>query len=128
MADAVQPVAPGDQVRDLVASIRAQQALLETLNTVLAEESATVDQWRVLAALRDAQPEALTMGSLADATGIPRPTLSRIVDALEDAASVFREAGPADRRRITVNVSERGAERLARMDAIVVAWEGRVGL
>lgn len=123
MADVGQHVAAGSRALELVTSIRAQQALLETLNTALAEEGATVDQWRVLAALRIAQPEALTMGDLAGSTGIPRPTLSRIVDALEDAASVFRHADALDRRRITVHVSERGFERLARLDALVAAWE-----
>lgn len=124
MPDVTQRVAAGSRVLELIASIRARQALLDTLGVALSEEDATVDQWRVLTALREAQPGALTMGGLAEATGIPRPTLSRIVDALEDAASVFRHAEPADRRRITVHVSDLGEARLARMDAIVAAWEG----
>jgi DNA-binding MarR family transcriptional regulator len=113
----------GSLALTLLASIRAQQSLIDVLDTALADESATVDQWRVLSALCAAGPQAMTMGELAASTQIPRPTLSRIVDALEDAASVFRHTGVVDRRRITVHVSDRGAERLARMDAIVAAWE-----
>ncbi|WP_051191529.1 MarR family winged helix-turn-helix transcriptional regulator [Microbacterium luticocti] len=116
----------GSHVLTVLASIRAQQSLIDALDAALADESATVDQWRVLSALRAAGPAAMTMGELAAATGIPRPTLSRIVDTLEDAASVFRHTGLADRRRITVHVSDPGAERLARMDAIVQAWEAAV--
>lgn len=91
------------------------------LTVALSEESATFDQWRIMEAL--ARLDAPTMGELANSSGMPNASLSRIVDSLEDSASAFRLPSPADRRRITVHLSDRGLERLARIRAILGSWE-----
>ncbi|MEH0109782.1 MarR family transcriptional regulator [Tersicoccus sp. MR15.9] len=99
--------------------------MLDGLGGALREEGATVEQWRILRLV--AERESPSMGDLAGVTGIANASLSRIVDALEDTASVYRLASPEDRRRITVRLSDHGAARLARMDAIVRAWEASTG-
>ena len=91
------------------------------LATALSEENATFDQWRIMETL--ARLDSPTMGELAEASGMPNASLSRAVDSLEDSASAFRLPGVSDRRRITVHLSDRGLERLARVREIVGSWE-----
>ncbi|WP_166806349.1 MarR family winged helix-turn-helix transcriptional regulator [Cryobacterium serini] len=91
------------------------------LTVALSEESATPDQWRILETLE--RLDSPTMGELAEASGMANASLSRIVDALEDTACAFRLPTVADRRRITVHVSDRGRHKLERIRQIVVAWE-----
>lgn len=104
----------------LTALALIEQRLIGGLATALTEEHTTVEQWRVLERV-DAQP-APTMGELSAASGLSNASLSRTVDALEDAAAVFRLVDKADRRRITVHMSDRGRSRLATVRAIVAAW------
>jgi len=122
MAQAVQ-AGDGLAVRT-IGLARGAQALLLGLGGALAEDGATIDQWRVLDAI--ARRDAMTMGELAETTQLANATLTRVVDALEDAASVFRHPDPADRRRVTVQLTEHGTERLVRMRAVVDAWEQAV--
>lgn len=98
-----------------------ERHLVGGLTLALSEESATLDEWRILHLV--GALGSPTMGELADASGMPNASLSRVVDSLEDAASVFRLPKPEDRRRISVQLSDHGRQRLARMDTIVSAWE-----
>ncbi|MCH6472321.1 MarR family transcriptional regulator [Sinomonas terrae] len=121
------PALPGDsehsvslsQVIVTLSGVGAR--MLEGLALALSEEGASVEQWRILQLV--SQLEAPSMGDLAASSGLPNASLSRIVDALEDNASVYRLPTPNDRRRITVRLSDHGAGRLARMNTIVAAWE-----
>jgi DNA-binding MarR family transcriptional regulator len=98
-----------------------QSRLHDGIGLALSEERASLDEWRILELV--SRLEAPTMGELAHASGLPNASLSRIVDALEDGASVYRLPGQADRRRITVHLSTHGADRLGRMRDLVAAWE-----
>jgi DNA-binding MarR family transcriptional regulator len=100
---------------------RIETALVSGLTTALTEEHATLDQWRILEAL--ARLEGPTMGELASATGMSNAGLSRIVDTLEDTARAYRLPEAADRRRISVHLSDLGRNWLARIRVIVEAWE-----
>ncbi|TFD70373.1 MarR family winged helix-turn-helix transcriptional regulator [Cryobacterium gelidum] len=91
------------------------------LTVALSEEGATPDQWRILETLE--RLDSPTMGELAEASGMANASLSRTVDALEDAACAFRLPTVTDRRRITVHVSDRGRHKLVRIRGIVAAWE-----
>jgi hypothetical protein len=66
----------------------AQRAVTRELGVVLQEEPATVDQWRVLRALRGEQGRS--MGELAAALEISQPTLTRLVDGLAETANLYR--------------------------------------
>ncbi|GII89067.1 MarR family transcriptional regulator [Sphaerisporangium siamense] len=68
----------------------------------------TLDQWRVLDVL--ATTEGLAMSDIAAAAVITGPTLTRTVDRLVDRAFIYRNLDHADRRRVLVRLSERGAE------------------
>lgn len=122
--DATTATAAGSLADRLIELGRAQQSVLAALGDALAEDGLTVDQWRVLDAISGLGDP--TMGELAERTGLANATLSRAVDALEDAASVFRHPDAEDRRRVTVRVSESGAIRLRRTREIVAAWERAV--
>jgi DNA-binding MarR family transcriptional regulator len=95
--------------------------LLDGLALALSEVDSTVEQWRALNLV--SRLGAPTMGELAASSGMPNASLSRVIDSLEDAASVFRLPSPEDRRRITVQLSDHGAARLDRMNSVVSAWE-----
>jgi DNA-binding MarR family transcriptional regulator len=99
----------------------AQRAVTRELGVVLQEESVTVDQWRVLRALRGEQGRS--MGELAAALEIPQPTLTRLVDGLAETANLYRTQSARDRRRVSVHLSARGNELLARLDALVAGYE-----
>jgi DNA-binding MarR family transcriptional regulator len=98
-----------------------ESTLLTELNLRLGEEQSSFEQWHILEVV--SLLDGPTMGELALASGMPNASLSRIVDALEDSASVFRRPTTTDRRRIAVYLSRHGEERLIRMRDIVAAWE-----
>ena len=53
------------------------------------------------------------MSVLADAVGSSSATLTRIVDRLVGRGLVYRTADDADRRRVLVQLSQRGADKVA---------------
>ena len=117
-------------VVDLLGRLAAVESRLnDGLGLVLGEERASLDEWRILELVSEL--DGPTMGELAQASALPNATLTRVVDALEDSASVYRLPGRTDRRRITVHLSSHGDDRLGRMRALVAAWErstgGRIG-
>ena len=107
----------GAELVDLLT--RTQRALARDLGAVLEEEGATVEQWRVLRALADA--DDMSMGELAAVVEIPHPTLTRLVDALVDSAHLYRSHSTRDRRRVSVHVSDLGRDKLKRLEALAEA-------
>lgn len=103
---------------------RIQRSLARDLGAVLEEEGMTVDQWRVLRTLDT--DEGVSMSGLAVAVEIPHPTLTRLVDSLVDSAYVYRSHSAADRRRVSVHLSELGRRKLDRLEALAAAHERSV--
>jgi DNA-binding MarR family transcriptional regulator len=108
----------------LVVAERLQRRLAAGLAVALADEGTTVDQWRTLELVD--RLDGPTMGRLAEASGLPNATLSRVVDALEDSATLFRLPDPGDRRRLTVRLTDTGRDRLGRLRHLVAAWDAAV--
>ena len=102
----------------------AQRVLVQDLGERLADEDATVDQWRALRAIGAAQ--GVSMGELGETLQIPAPSLTRLVDSLVDRASVYRRQSEVDRRRVDVHLSQSGRAALARLEAIARAHERSV--
>lgn len=112
------------ELRLLDALSTAHRRLSRSLEQQLAEEAATVDQWRVLRSL--AAFDGSLMGELSRRLHIPGPSVTRVVDGLVDRALAYRRHTVEDRRRVAVHISEAGRASLARMDAIVHAHEQRI--
>jgi DNA-binding MarR family transcriptional regulator len=99
----------------------AQRRVARGVAAVLAEDGATLDGYRVMRCL--AAGPGRSMGELVAALSLPAPTLTRLVDALADAAEAYRLPDPDDGRRVRVHLSARGRTRLARLEALVGAHE-----
>ena len=102
----------------------AQRVLVQDLGDRLADEGATVDQWRALRTIATA--DGVSMGELGETLQIPAPTLTRLVDSLVDRASVYRRQSEVDRRRVDVHLSHSGRAALTRLEAIARAHERSV--
>ena len=79
------------------------------LDRVVTEHLAglTVRQWHVLATLEGGVGKPMT--ALAEATLLPGPSLTRLVDGMVDDNLVLRKADVVDRRRVLVYQTRRGA-------------------
>lgn len=98
-----------------------QRRLARGLSAVLAEDDATLDGYRLLCSL--AGSGGRSMGELVAALHLPAPTLTRLVDSAADAALAYRLPDPEDGRKVVVHLSERGRDRLSRLEALVRAHE-----
>lgn len=67
----------------------------------------SINEALILCAL-DSAKEPLSLKSLREKTSIPYPTLSRTLDGLAHADFVLREVSEIDRRKVLVDINERG--------------------
>jgi len=97
--------------------------------TAFAEEvrplGATLQMWRVLAALRDG--DGRRMGDLSATTSIEVSTLTRLVDGMERKGLVARRRAADDARVITLSVTTAGRQMTRRILPIAERYE-RVAL
>ena len=120
--DAAAGPSPGRVSDDLVELLTVtQRRLARGLAVVLAEDDATIDGYRLLRCL--AGSGGRSMGELVAALHLPAPTLTRLVDGAVDAALAYRLPDPEDGRKVVVHLSERGRDRLSRLEALVRAHE-----
>jgi DNA-binding MarR family transcriptional regulator len=103
-----------------------QRRVARGVTTVLAEDGATLDGYRLLRAL--AGSAGRSMGELVAALHLPAPTLTRLVDGAVDAALAYRLPDPDDGRKVVVHLSDVGRTRLARLEALVRAHESALAL
>ena len=87
---------------------QVERQVSRQLDTVLAPEGLTVDQWRVLDLL--SHGEGYPMAEIAAAIAVPGPSLTKIVDRLVNQAAVYRLVDERDRRRVLAFISEHGRE------------------
>jgi DNA-binding MarR family transcriptional regulator len=113
------PVRVSDDLVELLTV--TQRRVARGVATVLAEDGATLDGYRLLRSL--AGGTGRSMGELVAALHLPAPTLTRLVDAAVDAALAYRLPDPGDGRKVVVHLSEPGRTRLARLEALVRAHE-----
>jgi DNA-binding MarR family transcriptional regulator len=86
-----------------------ERRLNARLRAVLEPESCSIEEWRVLDLLSDA--EGHTMSELADYALLLAPTLTKLVDRLVSDNLVYRRADAEDRRRVRAYLTPRGQER-----------------
>jgi DNA-binding MarR family transcriptional regulator len=81
----------------------------------------TLSMYAALLVLADAPGERMRMAQLADAAGIARSRLSRVVDRLETTGSVHRVAYEGDLRVYEVVLTERGRRRVITVQSRLAA-------
>jgi DNA-binding MarR family transcriptional regulator len=86
---------------------------------------ATLQMWRVLAALRER--DGRRMGDLSETTSIEVSTLTRLVDAMEKKGLVARRRDAGDARAIALRVTPTGRRLTRRLLPIAERYE-RVAL
>jgi DNA-binding MarR family transcriptional regulator len=82
---------------------------------------ATLQTWRVLAALRER--DGRRMGDLAETTSIEVSTLSRVVDSMERNGLVARRRDGADARAIALHATAAGRRLTRRIVPIAARYE-----
>jgi DNA-binding MarR family transcriptional regulator len=82
---------------------------------------ATLQMWRVLAALRDR--DGRRMGDLSETTSIEVSTLTRLVDAMEKKKLVIRRRDAEDARAVTLHVTPAGRRLTERIVPIAERYE-----
>jgi DNA-binding MarR family transcriptional regulator len=99
--------------------IEAQALVVERVEAALAEAGLPPLAWYdVLWAVREAPGRRLRQSRLADAVVMSRSGLSRLVDRIEAAGLLRREASSADRRGTEVVLTAEGRAMLRRMWAV----------
>ena len=86
---------------------------------------ATLQMWRVLAALRER--DGRRMGDLSETTSIEVSTLTRLVDAMEKKGLVARRRDAGDARAVALHVTPAGRRLTRRLLPIAERYE-RVAL
>ncbi len=87
----------------------------------------TPEQWAVLSVLRTR--DHTSQKDLADFTFKDAPTVSRIIDLLNNKGLLVRTSDPKDRRKFNVSLTEEGRELINRSEPIIMearakGWEG----
>jgi homoprotocatechuate degradation regulator HpaR len=96
-----------------IACIRGREAIVRRFHPLLASESLTEAQWRVLRVLNDYSPLNLT--DLCRSCCIHKVSMTRIIRTLADKGLVHRVRQQADRRAVHVSLTSQGADLMGRM-------------
>ena len=91
--------------------LRARERLMRDFRPLLAAEGFTEQQWRVMRTLAHDGP--MDAAALSERSVILPPSLTRILQALEDRALLARRRDAADRRRILCLLTEAGEAKVA---------------
>jgi DNA-binding MarR family transcriptional regulator len=99
--------------------LETQARVVERVEAALAERGLPPLAWYdVLLALREAPGRRLRQAEIAHAVVMSRSGLSRLIDRIEEAGLLRREACPSDRRAIEVVLTPQGRAMLRRMWAV----------
>ena len=83
---------------------QANRVVSATLERLLAQEGATIEQWRVLEVLSDEQGRS--MGELAQLVLMNHPALTKLMDRIVSRGWVHRAADAADSRKVLVFITD----------------------
>lgn len=87
---------------------RASHLISAEFHSHLATKGVPVPVWRVLACLYDG--DGVSIGRLADLTLHKQPTLTKVIDRLEEDGLVKRQAATGDRRQTLVFITDKGRD------------------
>lgn len=112
-----------------IALIRAREGVMAPIREMLADSGITEQQWRVLRVLQE--NGALDATTLADRASLLVPSLTRISRSLQAKGLVTQTPFEADRRRQIIEITDAGADIIARNTAraleIVEGFKEKLG-
>lgn len=94
-----------------IALLRARERVMGPIRAMLVDVGITEQQWRVLRVLEEAGPMEPTR--IADQACLLLPSLTRILQKLEDKRLIRRETDARDRRKQIVHITPTGADLIA---------------
>jgi len=100
---------------------RAGVRIADAFSKEIRPLGATLQMWRVLAALRELNGSR--MGDLSETTSIEVSTLTRLVDSMEKKKLVARRGDPADARAIVLHATAAGRSLTRRILPIAERYE-----
>ncbi|MFC3613247.1 homoprotocatechuate degradation operon regulator HpaR [Lutimaribacter marinistellae] len=105
-----------------IALLRARERVMGPIRTMLADAGITEQQWRVLRVLDEEGPQDPTR--ISEQACLLLPSLTRILQKLEEKALITRRRDPDDRRKQIVEIAASGREVIAQnLDTSIVAAE-----
>jgi len=105
--------------------LRTSTVLLAELVELLRPHELTQPQYNVLRILRGAGDDGLPSGEIGDRMVSRDPDTTRLLDRMEVRGLVSRRRGPADRRVVTVRITDEGRRLVDALDAPVQAMHAR---
>lgn len=90
-----------------IALLRARERVMGPIRAMLADAGVTEQQWRVLRVLQESGP--LDPTRIAEQACLLLPSLTRILQKLEEKALIRRKPNPSDKRKQIVQISADGA-------------------
>lgn len=100
---------------------RAHRSTNLGLDRILKRENLSVEQWRVLQALKDGQ--GCTMSELSERALLTMSALSKNADRMVSRALIMRQRDAIDHRRVLVRLTDFGRDLLTRCDTAVSGFE-----
>lgn len=98
---------------DLTTGVRVLARLARVAEQSCQATGISLPQYRLLACVADGPQRA---SALAELVGVSRPTLTSLVDGLEQAGFLRRRPVPTDRRGIELEATPAGLDAVARAD------------
>ncbi len=89
-----------------IALLRAREKVMAPIRTILADVGVTEQQWRVLRVLNEEGPQEPTR--IAERACLLLPSLTRILQKLEDKQLIKRQPDPKDGRRQIIEITSEG--------------------
>lgn len=116
----------GAFVDDYLPALLAQASHLisSEFHRIVTSRGFTVSEWRVLASLADGEP--MSIGRLVEITVMKQPTVTRVLDRMEDKGLVERIANSGDRRITLVRITSLGKKTVGKLIALAREHEHRV--
>ncbi|WP_341908976.1 MarR family winged helix-turn-helix transcriptional regulator [Ferrovibrio terrae] len=103
---------------------RASHIVSEEFHLALKNWKLSVPFWRVLASLSDAN--GMSVSDLAAMTIMKQPRITKILDRMEADGLVARRADRHDRRRVFIDLTDKGRRRVAPALAAAKAHEASI--
>jgi len=117
---------PTPFVDDYLAALLAQasQLISAEFHAVVRRQGLAVSEWRILATLADSPP--MSIGRLARIALAKQPTVTRLLDRMQEKGHVERTAHDSDRRVTLVGITPAGRRLVDRLIVLAREHEDRV--